>query len=416
VDAPPEFPEADKQVVRGLACALAEVAALPVQRERADLWRRLNRLEDVRPMVHIWSGQTPWHEFDEEWLRPQTTHPFAREVETRLRRTLYQWRHFPSDMVVEARVCSPLRFSDTGYGLPSYARRPAQKLGAGEFEPLINEPRDLDKIKTPRITPDAERTERDFAALRDAIGDIVKVEKQGVTGPTPAVWDMLIRWYGIERLMTDMLDRPALVHAAIARTVDATLARLRQFEELGLLALNNGNHLATSGGLMFSDELPAPDFAGTVRAKDMWGNQMAQIFSAVSPAMHDEFALTYEIRILERFGLNGYGCCEPLDRKVHLLHKIPRLKRVSMSPWVDWDAAAQALGRRYIFSAKPNPAWLAADAWNVEPARNELRRILDATRGLHVELILKDIHTLRGEPRRLREWAAMAAQVVDEYA
>ena len=54
----------------------AQIAALPVHREKAELWRRLNDLESVRPMV--WINEIPWHEMnvnDELTLRfqPQVT-------------------------------------------------------------------------------------------------------------------------------------------------------------------------------------------------------------------------------------------------------------------------------------------------------------------------------------------------------
>ena len=45
--------------------------------------------------------------------------------------------------------------------------------------------------------------------------------------------------------------------------------------------------------------------------------------------MHEEFALRYESRWLERFGLSNYGCCEPLDRKVDIIKKaVPNLRRL----------------------------------------------------------------------------------------
>jgi len=42
--------------------------------------------------------------------------------------------------------------------------------------------------------------------------------------------------------------------------------------------------------------------------------------------MHNEFALKYEIPILSRFGLNSYGCCEPLHDKIKYLKQIPRFE------------------------------------------------------------------------------------------
>jgi hypothetical protein len=43
-------------------------------------------------------------------------------------------------------------------------------------------------------------------------------------------------------------------------------------------------------------------------------------------------------------------------------------------------------------------------------------QFLDAARGCHVELIMKDISTVRYHPRRLWEWARIAMEVAEEFA
>ena len=50
----------DKAIIRALATQVAEIAALPVQEEKRALWRRLNGLNPVRPMVTI--NQVCWNE------------------------------------------------------------------------------------------------------------------------------------------------------------------------------------------------------------------------------------------------------------------------------------------------------------------------------------------------------------------
>jgi len=245
------------------------------------------------------------------------------------------------------------------------------------------------------------------------LGDLLEVRQVGVTITWFAPWDTLIQWYGIEELYTDMIDRPELVRMSIARMTDVMLGRFEQYERMGLLSLNNANYRVGSGGLGYTDELPRPDFDGKrVRMIDMWGNSTPQIFSCVSPEMHWEFALKDEMRILERFGLNCYGCCEPLHHKVDILRRIPRLRRISMSPFVNIEQGAAAIGQDFIYSAKPNPALLASNSWRPDLARRDLAELLEKTRGLHLEIILKDIHTTRGEPKRLWDWAQMAMEMV----
>lgn len=216
--------------------------------------------------------------------------------------------------------------------------------------------------------------------------------------------------------MTDLVLRPELVYMAMERLVDAHLSRLEQVERLNLLSPNNTNVRVGSGGYGYTKELPKEGFdPDHVRTMDLWGCATAQIFSDVSPRMHEEFALRYERRWLERFGLSYYGCCEPLHHKVGIIKSIPDLRKISMSPWADLERAAEEVGDRYVISYKPNPAVLASPKWDPELARRELRRALEATRGCAVEVIMKDISTVRYEPWRLWEWARIAAEETEGF-
>ena len=43
----------DRGILRGLAEEVSEIAALPVQQETIALWKQMNSLKPVRPMVMI---------------------------------------------------------------------------------------------------------------------------------------------------------------------------------------------------------------------------------------------------------------------------------------------------------------------------------------------------------------------------
>lgn len=407
------MPDKDREILRRLAGRIAEIAQLPVQKEKAEMWRRLNQLDPVRPMV--WINEIPWHEMEDDELKLQTTHPFARRLEAGFRRTIYQWEHMPADMVVEPVIYSPPVYHDTGFGIREVSdvvKVDPRGVASRRFHPQIKDEKDLEKIKTPQITLDEEATERNYQLMVDLFGDILEVRRGGVPGLWFAPWDQLVTWWGVEQAFMDMVLRPDLVHAAMERLVDAHLKRLEQLEQLGLLALNNRNVRVGSGGYGYTDELPKEGFdPSRVRAIDLWGCATAQILVGVSPEMHEEFGLKHEKRWLERFGLSYYGCCEPLHHKVGILRRnIPNLRKISMSPWADLEVAAREVGRDYVISWKPNPAILASEEWNPELARKEIRRALETLRGCAVEVIMKDISTVRYEPRRLWEWAGIAVE------
>ena len=419
-------PERDKSILRRLAAQWAEIAASPIHEERAGMWGRLNRLERVKPMVLI--DEIPWHEMNvDDELTLLTRDPFYRTQERQLRRTIYKWRHMPCDMTVAPFFCCPLVVHDTGFGIDEIVdiakTDETSDVVSRRFHLQIQDEDDLLKIQMPQVTYDAEATEQNYQRLVDLFGDILPIEKTGAPGFWFAPWDELIRWWGVQEAMMDLIMRPSLVHQAMDRLVSAYLYRLDQYEAQNLLALNNTgrNNIRTrigSGGLGYTDELPQPAYDPQhARAIDLWGCATAQIFSDVSPAMHEEFALQYERRWLERFGLTYYGCCEPLHLKIDMLKSVSNLRKVSMSPWVDMDIAVKNVGDRNVFSRKPNPAIFAEDVWNLARARESLRRDLEKARGgCVVEVIMKDISTVRYRPQRLWEWAEMAMEVTAEFA
>ncbi|GAI37421.1 unnamed protein product, partial [marine sediment metagenome] len=104
----------DRTILRELAVEVANIAALPIQQEKADMWRRLNRLEHGKPMV--WINEIPWHEMGSE-VQLRTSTEFCRTQERWLCHTLYQWKHMRCDMIVEPKVFCPLVFHDTGFGI-----------------------------------------------------------------------------------------------------------------------------------------------------------------------------------------------------------------------------------------------------------------------------------------------------------
>ena len=98
----------------------------------------------------------------------------------------------------------------------------------------------------------------------------------------------------------------------------------------------------------------------------------------------------------------------------HIVRRIPNVRKISMSPWVDVDIGAEAIGGDFVFSYKPNPAHLARDTWQPDVVERELRVAVAACEryGCPLEITLKDISTVRNEPRRLCEWADVASRVL----
>lgn len=405
---------ADREILRGLAWEVAEIAALPVQAEKIALWKALNGLRPVRPMVTI--DQLPWHEMDVDGeLALGTADEFCRGLETGLRRTLYAWRHLRADMVVEPVVVVPKVIRDDGFGVGTLERTlaidPHNEIVSHSYVDQLASEEEVLRIRPPEIALDEAATAEAEEKAHDVFDGILAVQMQGYL-PSFEPWDDVVTLRGAENVLLDLVDRPRHMHEIASRLTDAHLVMLDRLEAKGLLGHGQATIHCTGA---FTDELPAPGFdPGRPRAKDLWTYGMAQIFLSVSPAMFAEFEVPYASRWYERFGLGYYGCCDPLHDRIDAIRRIPHVRKISMSPWADVEKGAERIGRDFVFSRKPNPALLALDTWEPEAVERDLRDTVEACarHGCPLELILKDLSTVRYQPRRVWEWAETARRVV----
>jgi len=411
----------EKEVLKSLGAQYAAIGALPENSERAELWRALNDLESHRPLV--WINEIPWHEMNvDDELTLKTEHPWARDLETQLRRTIYQWNHLRGDMVVKPYLECPLVIHSSDFGIHEevVVAKTDEKndIVSRHFHIQLKSMDDIEKIRMPKVTHNEAMTEMTYSLMGDLFKDIVAVRKVGQTHIWYTPWDYLIRWTGVQEAMIALFDDPDFINAAVDRLSAAWMVELDQFEEQNLLSLDCDNTRIGSGGYGYTKALPGEPYQkGRVKPHNMWGCSNAQIFAEVSPEMHWEFALRHDLDWLSRFGLTYYGCCEPLQNKIDLLRRIPNLRKVSVSPWNDYDKILPAIGGDYVASVKPNPAVFAGESWSPELARENILKALRAGGDFsHIELIMKDISTVSYQPRRLWEWAELATETAKSFA
>jgi hypothetical protein len=209
-----------------------------------------------------------------------------------------------------------------------------------------------------------------------------------------------------------MLDRPELVHKTMAKFTGISLARMEQMEKLGLLDYNISSLHCTPP---YCDDLPAGDFDGThVRLKDIWFRCAAQLFSSASPEMLDEFDLQYMKPLAKKYALVYYGCCEPLDKAIPYLKKIPNMRKIGVTPWANVRSSAEQIGEDYVYARKPNPA-MVSGVFNREAVEQEITETIEACmeNKCPYEFVLKDISTVGGKPQNLIDWTDTVMAVID---
>lgn len=404
----------DRTILTDLARQVAEIGHDPVQAANRELWKKHNALEAGRPLVLAFP-EGAWRE-----LLPggvlQCEDVAMHGWEWRLRHLIYRWDHLRDDNVIEPRVTIGAVYRGSGWGVEIKHKESTMNLGAWAYDPVIKDSADLKKLQKPTIEYDEQATQRALDQAHDLFDGILPVVLRRKPGFDNSILQTVCQFVGLDNLMLYLADRPEFVHEAMSFMTDAVLEMMDSAEKQGYIEPNNEDDYVGSGGVAYTRERPSSGSKENgYTLMDCWGFAEAQEFALVSPAMHEEFVLQYQIKMLSKYGLNCYGCCESLDNKFDIIFKIPRLRRISISPWADVRKSAEALKGNYIFSWKPNPADLATEAFQPDLIRGKIEECVSAAKGCVLEIIMKDTHTVRNEPHRLSEWVRIARQTAMSY-
>lgn len=413
----------DTERLRELGREVAEIAADPLQQKHIQIWKNVNDLRGGRPA--LLARDYPiflMHHGDE--LRAAIKDPFYASVELDLLLRIYEWKHLRLNRVILPEVRCPVCMTDSLYGL-DFTAPDADKITeqteaavstARHFDRIIDTEEDLEKIQMPRIDYDERATMERFARMKEIFDGILEVQLYGIDYFKFVPWDDLLPWMGIEQGIYDFILNPEFMHKAIRRYMKAALHRAKTYERLGLISSNNTNTCVGPGGYGYTDTLPSPTATGIGgRLADNWGDAADQIMTSVSPVMTKEFAFDYEKEWADQFHHIYYGCCERLDNKVEELKTFGNLRKVSMSPFANLEAGMEKLGKGTVVSFKPNSNYLTLDTPQYDLLEKELRDACAWAQkyGCSLEIIMKTIITLRGEPERLWTWCDMASKIVD---
>ncbi len=408
----------DTKILRKLAYEYLQIASSDRNAENIKLHRAVNDLRQTRPVVLI--DELPWSELNINGeLTLQCTDPYLRTVEWFLRSNIFKSKYFPADMVLPGYIPVNKVTRSTGIGInveeETLATDRDNNIVSHKYKDVLQAEEDLEKLHNPVITYDEKETLRRYNMVGEILGDILPVRLTGISAFYFGPWDEIARFRGVTNLLIDLVDRPEFMHKIVKKLAEISLSKLEQYEAQGLLdAFPTSLHCTPA----VTSDLPGKDFNGEkVTRRNIWGRGHAQIFGHVSREMHDEFDISYMIQVLGQCGLVYYGCCEPLDKKIGIVEKIPNLRKISITPWADVNVAAEAIGSKYVLSAKPNPAAVAVPCLDKDALRKEIGTILDACRrnNCSCDIVLKDISTCCKRPENIIEWEKTVMDMVRNY-
>lgn len=405
----------DLEVLRDLAKRVLEISHEPVNDERRRLWYKHNALQHTRPLVLAEAGIAV------NELMPNSScscqEDWARGLESGLRRTIFHYEKIDDDHVVEPYVNCNWHVSVSNYGVDikrEYGDNKGKMASYRWDAPIKNIERDFDKLHPRTYSVNRDATLAWKAHLEDVFDGILTVRIRGGFWWTLGMTWTAINHIGLENLMLFMYDDPEGLHKFMAFLRDDHIAYAEWLEKEGLLSLNNENDYIGSGSRGHTNELPKSDWieGDAVCLKDLWVLSESQETVGVGPDLFAEFIFPYQLAVIEKFGLCYYGCCEPVHNRWDSLEKITNLRSISVSPWCDEEFMAEALGSRYVYSRKPNPTLISTEYFDEDAIRRDLCHTLTVAKDCIVEIVMKDVHTLAGEPERMARWVQIAREVI----
>ena len=401
----------EKQILRSLARRVADLADMPAQEERRSLWKAHLSLKNVRPPVFI-DPELAWYE-----ILPHTVlrckNNLARVWEYRLLKEIFWQERIKDDRVCRKEFSVQHVYVKTGVGVEARTEG-GESGGAYRIVPALADYNDMDKLKFSEIAVDYEKTDRLLNIASDVFGHILEVRIDDAWWYGCGLTQDVIRLRGYDTFMTDVYDHPDELRALIEFFADNWTHQLNFLEKNNLLSLNNGGEFMGTGGYGWCDDLPQPGFTpGRVRPMDMWGYGECQECVSMNPDVFEHFVFPYMLPIFDRFGLNSFGCCEPLDDKIRLLKdKLPRLRKVTVSPWSDLRYMAEELGQNYAYCWKPNPADIAVSPMDEDGIRADFRKNLTmlSAYGCPTEIVMRDVRTLACSAYNAARWTEIAME------
>ncbi len=419
--------EQDREILRKLASTVKIIADKPIQKTRRELWRNLNSLKMVRPMVNVNKFMWYFELYPESILACR--HPACRAVELELRQRILQ-DYIGDDTVIEPFVVirahygqpyintpemGDLYYCKNSWGVEFNRHDSDEKGGAWAFEPTIKELDDFKKMVKPKHVIDEKTTAEHLDITNSFIGDILPVVVD--RGPMirnygGSILHDLCQLRGYDNIFYDMIENPQWLHEVLAFMTTGVHDLHEACERAGDLKISN----TFNQTMTYCEDLADPTASNAaVTRKELWHFFEGQEFDCVSPEMSEEFCFHYHKILAKEYGLIAYGCCENLTHKISLLRQFSNLRIIAVAPWADVRQCAEQIGPDYVMSWRPNPANTICTGFN----RTNLKKLLaiakDGMRGCNFEINLKDVKTIQGDLNNLKQWVDMAMDFVQSY-
>lgn len=403
----------DRERLRSLARKQLEYANAPENDIILKKWDALAKGRRETPTVRLLFSNFP-HEVITPRL--QCTGKMARKVEAHLLETLVGRELFGDDTPIAPTFDVKWNTWVEPFGIqPQRTRASGENAMGFHIDPVIEDlETGLDKLRGGHFGVDRESTQEYMKFAENAFGDILPVRmiQPGLTG---AITNPLVALMGMESYYFAMYDNPDELHEVMDMATTVYEQYYDFLEKEKLLLPTCGISPVAQESFAFNSELPTEN---VIKTTQCWGFLESQETTAVSTDMFGEFVFPYQDRLVKRFGLLSYGCCERVDAIwPEYLSKWKNLRKLSVSPFNNEEQVGEYLrGSNVVYYSKPRAEFVTHPGpLNEEALREYFKGVCRAASGCLFEIAQREVGTIFGDYDRGRRYVEIAKECVEKY-
>ena len=284
------------------------------------------------------------------------------------------------------------------------------------IEPITNDiEKDFELFCNGSFSVNMEGTKAWCQWADEIIGDILpsKITQSSLTG---AILNPLVKLINMDTYYMSIYESPDTLHKIMDIATSIYEKYYDYLEENKLLVPTNGYSGVAQESFAFTDELPSDGPINTT--KQQWGFLEAQEATAISPETYGEFVYPYFDRLVKRFGLLSYGCCERVDNLWEdYLSKWENLRKLSVSPFNNEPQIGEYLrGTRVVYYSKPRAEYVTEPGPLDEDAiRKYFKGVAECASGCLFEVAQREVGTIFGDFERGRRYVQLAKETIEKH-
>ncbi|HAS81431.1 MAG TPA: hypothetical protein DCS43_01820 [Verrucomicrobia bacterium] len=340
----------------------------------------------------------------------------ARRIEATLLGTLVGRELFDDDTPISPTFDIGWQTHVRPFGLDAKVTRADVPNAQGfHIDPVITDlAADVDKLRGGAFGVNREGTAQKQKLIEDLFGDILPV-RMVMGSLTGGITNPLVHLMGMEAYYMAMYDCPDAIHQVMEMATRVYEQYYDFLEAEHLLLPTNGLSPLAQESFAFTNELPTD---AVTRTSQCWGFLESQETTAVSADTFGEFVFPYQQRLVDRFGLLSYGCCERVDAIwPDYLSKWSNLRKLSVAPFNNEPRIGEFLrGSRVVYYCKPRAEFVTCDGpMNEAAIKAYFKGVCQAASGCLFEIAQREVGTIFGDVERGRLYVRLAREAVDAY-